>query len=145
MQLYTAITPLRSEDVTGKTLGVHAHQHIRVSRYFAIDEGDMLRPIDVILITDDGEIAELGRKSRLRHAVDQPFRLQAVGDELGHRHERQMVLAGNGLEIGPPRHGAVGVEDFADDSRRQESRQPGEIHAGLGLPHPLQHTTGARA
>ena len=105
----------------------------------------MLRPVDVVLVADDGELAELGGEPRLGDAVDQLLGLQPIRDQLGHRDEREVVLLGDRLQLGTPRHRAVGVEDLADDPGRDQPGEPGEVHAGLGLPHPLQHAAGPRA
>src|SRR5262249_30512073 len=76
-------------------------------------------------------------------AVHEPLVLQAVGDELGDGDERETMVPGEALQVGAPRHGAVGVQDLTDDAGRIEVREPGEIDAGLRLAHALQHAAGA--
>ena len=46
------------------------------------------------------------------------------------------------LQLGPPRHRAVGIEDLADHPGRIEPGEPRQIHTGLGLAHPLEHAAG---
>ncbi len=65
--------------------------------------------------------------------------LQSVGDDLGHRDERHVVLIGKHLELRAAGHGPVGVEDLADHPRRCQACQPRKIDRGLRLPHPLEH------
>ena len=77
--------------------------------------------------------------------MDQLFGAQAVGHQLGHGDKRQPVLPRDLLELGPARHGSVGIQDLADDPGRVEPGQAGEIDAGLGLPDPLKHAAGAGA
>ena len=87
VELHAAVAALRSEDVAGEALGVHPDEHVRLPRHLAEDQRHVLRPIHVVLVADDREVAELGRQPRLGHAVDQLLLLQPVGDQLRHRHE----------------------------------------------------------
>ena len=139
VQLGAAVAALGAEHVAGEALRVHAHQHVRLAGHVAVDQRDVLRPVHVVLVADDAELAEVGREPRLGHAVHQPLGLQPVGDELRHRDEGQPVLPGHLLQLGAPRHRAVGVEDLADDAGRHQSGQARQVHAGLGLSDPLQH------
>ena len=49
-----------------------------------------------------------------------------------------------GTRSGHARHGAVVVHDLADDGGRVQAGEPGEVHAGLGLPGALEHAARAR-
>ena len=93
VQLRAAVAALRAEDVAGQALRVHPDEHVRLSGHLAEDERHVLGPVDVVLVADDRELAELGRDPRLGHAVHQLLGLEPVGDELGHGDERQMMLA----------------------------------------------------
>ena len=44
VQLPSAVAAQRMEDVAGETLGVHAHQHVRLPRHLTVDERDVLVP-----------------------------------------------------------------------------------------------------
>jgi hypothetical protein len=126
VQLDAAVAALGAEDVAGETLGVHPHQHIRLSRDLAVDQRDVLRAVDVVPVADDGELAEVGRNPRLGHPVDQLLGLQPVGDELGHGDEGEPQPVGHRVEIRPPGHGAVGIQDLADHpAGTRPARRPG--------------------
>ena len=92
------------------------------------------------------ELAELGRDPRLGDAVDQLLGLEPVRDELRHGDEGEAVLLGaiawsSGRRAIEP----SAIQDLADDAGRNQAGQPGEVHAGLGLPDPLQHAAGPGA
>ena len=145
MQLEAAVAALGAEYVAGQALGVHPHQDVRLPADVPVHQRHVLRPIHVVAVPDDGELAELGRDPGLGHPVDQLLGPQPVGHQLGHGDEGQPVLLGDLLELGPARHGAVGIQDLADHAGRVEPGQAGEIDAGLGLPDPLKHAAGAGA
>ena len=81
-------------------------------------------------------------QARFGHPVHQPLVLEPVRHDLRHRDERDAVLGGQLFQLRAARHGAVFAEDFADHAGRLESRQPRQVHAGLGLAHALQHAAG---
>jgi len=108
-----------------------------------VHQSDVLCPVDIIAVADDVEVAELRGDSGFGHAMDQLLGPKTVGHELGHGHERQTVLLRDLVQLGPSGHGPIGIQNLADDTGRNEPGEPGEIHAGLGLTHPLQHSTRA--
>ena len=63
-----------------------------LSRDIAVDQRHVLGAIHVVLIADDPELAQVGRNPRLGHPVHELLGHEAVGDELRHGHERQVVL-----------------------------------------------------
>jgi hypothetical protein len=69
--------------------------------------------------------------------VHQLLGLQPIGHELGNRDEGESVLLGDLVQLIPPGHRSVWVEDLADHARGIEPSQPGEVDTGLSLPHPL--------
>ena len=82
---------------------------------------------------------------RLGDAMHQALGAEPVLHQVGDRHEGQAEALRDAAELRLPRHGAVGIQDLADDAGRQQAGQPRQVHAGLGLPHALQHATGAGA
>jgi hypothetical protein len=138
VQLDAAVAALGAEDVAGETLGVHPHQHVRLSRDLAVDQRDVLRAVDVVPVADDGELAEVGRNPRLGHPVDQLLGLQPVGDELGHGDEgepsRSAIAWRSARRAMVPSGFRISQITPAGTSPRD-----GQVDAGLGLPHPLQH------
>src|SRR5256886_1799396 len=99
---------------------------------------------DLVLVADDRELPVRRGQARLRDAVHQTLMRQPVGHELRHRDEGERVSLGEPLQIGAPRHRAVGVQDLTDHARGIEPRQPREIDARLGLAHALQHAARTR-
>ena len=123
---------------------MHAHEHVLTLAEVAVDERDVLAIVDVVAVADHAPLAEVGRQARLGDAVHQPLVLQAVGDELGDGDEGEVVPIGERLELRPARRGAVVVEDLADDARRVQAGEPGQVHRGLGVADALQHPAVAR-
>ena len=105
----------------------------------------MLRVIHVVAVANDPKFTKGRREAGLGDAVDQSLMLEPVSDELCDCDERKTMFCGKALEIRAPRHGAVGVEDLADDSRGIETGEPREIDARFGLADALQHAAGTRA
>ena len=68
------------------------------------------------------------------------FSLRApVGDEVADRAELQPVLAAEVLQLRQPGHGAVVVEDLAEDAGGVQAGELGEIDGGLGVAGAAQH------
>src|SRR5215207_1288241 len=65
-------------------------------------------------------------------------------DDLGHRHQLDVVFFGEFLEVGDARHRAVLFHDLADHTGRLEPGEPGEVDGGLGLACALQYATWLR-
>ena len=91
------------------------------------------------------QIAELGGQPRFGDAVDQPLVLQPMRDELGHRHERELVLLGEASSSGRRAMVPSSLRISQMTPAGMQSGEPREIHAGLGLPDPLQARRRARA
>ena len=102
----------------------------------------MLGPIDVVPVADHPELAVLRRYPGLGDPVDQLLGAQAVGHQLGHRDEGQAVLPGHLVELRPAGHRAVRIQDLTDHAGGHPAREPRQVHAGLGLSHPLEHAAG---
>ncbi len=92
-----------------------------------------------------GEVAPLGGDAGLGDAADQLLVLAPVADEVGDGDHQQAVLLGERDQIGDPGHGAVLVDDLAEDPRRVEAGHAGQVDGGLGVPGPLQHAAVAVA
>ena len=89
------------------------------------------------------QLAEARGDDGLGGAVHEALAGQPVRDELGDGDEAQPVLAGEDLELRPARHGAVVVEDLADDAGGLQAGQAGEVHRGLGLADAAEDAAGA--
>jgi hypothetical protein len=69
----------------------------------------------------------------LGFAMYEPLVFEPVRDDLGNGDEAQLMFTREHLELRPPRHATVVVEDLANDARRRQSGHAGEVDGGLGL------------
>ena len=139
LELRPAVAALGPEHVARETFRVHPHQDARLAGHVALHQCHVLGLVDVIPVGDHREVAQLRREPGFSHPVHESLGLEPVGHELGDRDEREPVLRGEGLQLGTACHGAVGVEDLADDPGGHESGEPRQIDARFGLPHALEH------
>jgi hypothetical protein len=145
VQLEAAIAPLRTEYVSRQALRVHPDEYVGVAADITVHQCHVLGRIDVVAITDDGELAECGGDARFGNPVHQLFRSQPIRYQLRHSDEREPMLAGDLLQLRAPRHGSIGVQNLTDDPGRVQARQPSEVDTRLGLPYALKHAARARA
>ena len=66
-------------------------------------------------------------------------------DDLSDSHELQSVLRRETLELRPPGHRTIGVEDLTDDTRWGLPGHSGEIDRGFGLTDSLENPAGLRS
>ena len=128
-----------AEDVAVDAVGVHAHQHALAFPQLSPHQCQVEFRVGGGGVGDAAEFAELRGQAALAHPADLPLMAQAEADQLGHRDHLQSMVAAELLELRHAGHGAVVVHDFADHSGREEARQPGQVHGGLGLTGPHQH------
>src|SRR5262249_35820926 len=67
------------------------------------------------------------------------IRFESVARQLRDRDHHKAVLLAEPHEVRDARHGAVGVDDLADDAGGVEAREAGKIDCRLGLAAALQH------
>ncbi len=87
----------------------------------------------------------LGRKRGLHQALDERFGAPAMANQIFDRDDAEPVLAREPQKIGKPRHGAVFVQDLAENSRFAQSRHARQVHGGFGVPGATQHAALRRA
>src|SRR5437868_1452247 len=145
VELPAAVATQGMEDVAGEALRVHSHQHAGIRADIAVDEGDVLVGIDVVSVTHHAPGAHLGGKTRFSNAVNEPLRLQAVGDDLSDGDESEAVLLRELFQLRPARARAVLVQDFANHSGRLQSGESCQIDRRLGVPDALENPAVARA
>jgi len=123
---------------------VHADKGARFIN-LAEHQGDVLVGIDIVAISDHLPHAELGREPRFRDAVNEPLRLEPVGNQLSHRNERQPVKLRELLELRAAGCRAVVIEHFANYAGRIKTSETRKIYSGLGVPDALKHSAVPRA
>ena len=65
----------------------------------------------------------------------------AVRDEVGDGADLQAMRGAEQLQVGQPRHGAIVLHDFANDSGGHQAGHAGQVAAGLGMAGTHQHAT----
>ena len=142
VELRAAVAAARAEDIAGEAFAMHAHERRFRFRDGAFHQGEVVRVIDERAIHVQVEVAPVGRHLDDLLAFDEPLARAPVGDEGFDRAELQLVFAAEFQQLGQPRHGAVGVEDFAEHARRGKPGEPREIDAGLGVSGAPQDAPG---
>lgn len=111
VQLRAAIATARTEYVTCQTLGVHAHQHV-IS--VTVGTGDIAQHQCHVfyVVVDAGvahrtELAVLRGDAGLCYPLHMLLVLAPPLDQVGDRHQRQIVLVGEDPEFLGLRHGAL--------------------------------------
>ena len=136
VELQPAVAAQRPEHVTGEALGVHPHEHVRLTGDVAAHERHVLDPVEQALEHVRGEVAVLRRDAGLGHPPDQLLAVPAEADQVGDRDQLQAVLGGERLELGQARHRAVVVHHLGEHARGREAGEPGEVDRGLGVARP---------
>ena len=139
VQLFAAIAFEAAKGVAGETLAMDAHQHVVTRRPIADDQRGVFPAVDDAVVADDAGDAVPGGQVGFRDAGDQGFAHAPMGDELSDAEDLQVMFAGELLQLGHPRHGAVGVHDFADDAGRIGSRLVAQVNDRLGVAGAAQH------
>ena len=106
------------------------------------DQSHVLTIIDQRAIPDRCERSMACRDASFDHTLHQLLRPTSIRDQVGNGPHGQFVLLGKTLEFGKPRHSAVVIHDLREHTGRVLTSKTGEVHSGLGVPGPFQHTTG---
>ena len=101
----------------------------------------MLPLIDIVLVSDDAELAEGCGKHRLGDPMDEALVTQPVGDQVRDRNEGETVLLREYLELRAACNRAVLVEDLTDHAGRRAISQPRDIDGRFRLSDALEHAT----
>ena len=110
----------------------------------AFAQRQMRLGIDDRGIGDQIEFAVHGRQFDADLALDKPFALAAIFDEIFDRTHFEIVPAAELAQVRQAGHAAVRVDDFANDRRLLQSGQAGQVDAAFGVAGADQHATGAR-
>src|SRR5205085_7577268 len=145
VELPSTVAAQRMEYVAREALRVHAGHDVFAIAHFAVDERDMLVFVHVVAIPDDFPLAMLSGKAGFGDAMHEPLVLQPMRDQLRHRHEGELMLGGELLELWTLRGRSIVVQDFTDDAGWRETRETREVDGGLGVTDTLQHAAFTRA
>ncbi len=83
--------------------------------------------------------ADLALDREFADPLDQLLARLPVGDEVGDRDLRELVLLGEGRDLRPAHHRAVVVHQFGEHADRRQAGEPAEIDAGFGMAGAHQH------
>ena len=119
-------------------------QHVLAVADLAVDEGHVMHAVERRDIGVALERADLGLDVEFADALDQLVAVLPVGDQVGDRDLRQLVLLGEGGDLRPAHHRAVVVHQFGQHADRRQPGEPAEIDAGLGMAGAHQHAALAR-
>ena len=112
---------------------VNADEGFGVGGGCAFDEGEVGFAGEFVDVNVLLELAPRGLHRRVAHFFEQAFGAAAVFDEVGNRADFEVVFFSELYQLGHTRHGAVVVDDFADDGGGDESVHLRQIDAGFGV------------
>jgi len=119
MQLITAVTAQRSENVTGQALGMHSHQNRLMRPHIAHYQRHMFLIGQSVNINDDPENTILRRQIGFTDPFYISFGLPPVFDQALHRNDFYIVCPGDLFQGFAARHFAVFIHDFAHHTDRR--------------------------
>ena len=112
---------------------VYADEGFGVGGGFAFDEGEVGFAGEFVDVNVLLEFAPRGLYGGVAHVFEQAFGTAAVFDKVGNRADFEAVFFGKLRQFGHTRHGAVVVDDFADDGGGDESVHLCQIDACFGV------------
>ncbi len=120
-----------------------ADEHVLLAGDVALDERDVVLAGERLAEGDGRELAVGGRQVDRRDALDELLVPAPVLDQVGDRDHLQPVGGAVADQVRHAGHRAVVLHDLADDSRRDQAREPREVDGGLGLARALEHAAAA--
>ena len=125
---------------------MHPNQHtpavVTRAGDIAADQGHMFHIVIDARVAHRPELSVPGRYPGLGHPLDELLVLAAVGDQIGDRDHRQVVLVSEDPQLVGLGHRSFVLltDDLADRAGRLQARHPGQFDGGLGVARPAQHT-----
>ena len=144
MQLCATVAPKAAEDVARQAFRVRAQKNGPLRIDVAQHQREMILVAEDVFI--GVELPQAGRLASDRNdgfdpACDELFIPPAVRDHLLDRDQLDVVLGGEGLEIGHACHGSVGLHDLGDHPRRIKPAEYCKVHRGLSLAGTSEHAS----
>ena len=113
------------QEIHGAEGLVYAHEGFGVGLGAAFHQGEVGFAGEFVYIDVLAEIAPRGTDGAAAHFFEQGFGAAAVFDEVGDGADFKAVLLGEFGELGHACHGAVVVDDFADNGGGDEAAHLG--------------------
>ena len=139
-QLRSAVAALRAQHIAGQTLRMQPDRRHTGWQAERADQREVFGPGEEVAVAHQREHAVLGGEGRLDHPGD-PVVHRAPGHEFLDREHRQVVLLGEGQDVGAAHHRAVVADEFGDGGDRLQAGQPAQVDRRLGMPGPFEHAT----
>ena len=133
VQLLTALTALRAEDVASHTRRVDTHQNGFISLPLSLDEGYVFLAVALLTEGDEAEIAILGGEVDLTAARDKSLSLKAIGNQILNRDEPHAVLLGNLTQLWEASHGTILIHNLNEGGGGLQTCKAGKVNGGLGV------------
>src|SRR5690606_28540394 len=143
-QLGAALATRRAEHVAGQALGVDPYDHVAPVGQVAVDQRHVVGVVEPGTVSDRLEHAEVGGKACLGDPFNLNLGTSPVGEQLGYRDQREVVLCGEPFQVSPAHDGAVVVYQLAEHPGRMQLGESGQVDCGLGGASPLQHAALTR-
>src|ERR1051325_4342849 len=138
-KLPAGIVDRRSEHVAGDVLAMHPHHHGIVCAHLAHHHRQMHVAVDCGLKSNRAKGPVDGREIRFDRATYEHFFRDSVANQISDTDDLQTVDAGELAQLRQPRHGAVFIHDFADDSGWIETGDARDIYRSFRLSRTNQH------
>lgn len=112
---------------------VDADEGFFVGGWCTFDEGEVGFAGEFVDVNVLLELAPRGLYGCVAHVFEQAFGAAAVFDEVGNGADFEIVFFGELHQFGHARHGAVVVDDFADDGGGNQTVHLCQVNAGFGM------------
>src|ERR1700722_14460186 len=118
---------------------MQTRRHIAPIADRPVDESKMQDRIERRAIGVALKLADRGLDGKVGDPLDQLLARLPIGDEIRDRNALDLVLVGEGLDLGSDHHGAVVVGELADDGDRRQTGELAKVDRGLGVAGAHEH------
>ena len=139
VELAAAIAAARAEDIAGQAFAVDAHEHRLAVGDVALHQREVVLLFMRRAVEQQVERAVIGRQLHALLELDQLFAAAAILDQVEDGAELELVLFLELEQVGQARHGAVVLDDLAEDAGGIEAGEAREVDRRLGVAAALQH------
>ena len=104
-----------------------------------IDDEPQIRRVMRSTLSGHGYVITEATSGEEGDARDERLAAGAVRDQVGDREQGEVVLGGEGLEVGESAHGAVVVDELAEHAGGVVAGEAGEVDGGFGVAGAFEH------
>jgi hypothetical protein len=132
----------RAENVAREAFAVDADENGLAVGDIALDQREMVLLVHGGAVEEEVERAVIGGQFDALLELDELFAAAAMLDEIEDGAELELVLFLEFEEIGQARHGAVVLDDLAEDAGGIEACKTCEVDRGFGVAAALENAAG---